>query len=252
MNRFQRTVAVNDMAIIARDPTVIVMFILLPLAAMSILAPLTSLALQDSGFVDANGSEQVVPGMATMFAYFAVTFLGMSMLDERNNNTWIRLRASPATLLDLYVGKGFTPFALAVAQQTVLFILGALFLGLRFQGSILGAVLVGISFCLSLVSLGMVVVSVTSSPQQVSVLANLSLLIFGGFGGALAPIEVMPSWAQQIAPLTPGYWAITGYRRFVLTDAGVGQSAVPILVLLSMSAALGALAIRRLQGEGSR
>ena len=40
----------------------------------------------------------------------------------------------------------------------------------------------------------------------------LAVYLLGGLGSACAVPDLMPFWAQRLAPVTPGSWAIEGYR----------------------------------------
>ena len=46
-------------------------------------------------------------------------------------------------------------------------------------------------------------------------------MLFGAIGGALVPLSVLPQWAKTIAPLTPTYWAMRGFRSVILDGAGL-------------------------------
>ena len=72
-------------------------------------------------------------------------------------------------------------------------------------------------------------------------------MVLAGIGGALAPVEVLPDWARFIAPLSPAYWMLDGFRHVVLQDGDLGSTFVPAaatLVLAAMAAAIAAWKLR--------
>src|SRR5436305_957445 len=63
--------------------------------------------------------------------------------------------------------------------------------------------------------------------------ANLVAIVLAGIGGALVPSTVLPSWARTVAPVTPSYWAMRGFRNIIVGGSGFG----------GVTASLGALAV---------
>jgi len=72
-------------------------------------------------------------------------------------------------------------------------------------------------------------------------------VLFGAIGGALVPLTVLPHWAKTIAPLTPTYWAMRGFRSVILDGQGIGAMATPIVALTAMSLVFAAIALSRLR-----
>jgi ABC-2 type transport system permease protein len=81
--------------------------------------------------------------------------------------------------------------------------------------------------------------------MQLNALGNLGALLLAGLGGALTPIPSLPAWARAIAPGTPSYWAMRGFRSVVLDGAGVGAVLLPSAMLLAFAAGLGTVAATR-------
>jgi ABC-2 type transport system permease protein len=77
------------------------------------------------------------------------------------------------------------------------------------------------------------------------VLANLGGVALAGLGGALVPLSTLPGWAEAVAPGTPSYWAMRGFRAVILDGDGAGGVIVPILVLLAFGAVFAVVAAVR-------
>ena len=93
-------------------------------------------------------------------------------------------------------GTDFTP---GVMQQTG----RALDVALDGKGWIAVALVVMIvSFAFSITSLGMLVAGVARTYAQANALANILMYSIAALGGAWWPIEIVPSWMQQLARLT--------------------------------------------------
>jgi ABC-2 type transport system permease protein len=66
------------------------------------------------------------------------------------------------------------------------------------------------------------------------------------------PFNVLPGWARTIAPATPTYWAMRGFRSIILDGRGLGGVTTPIAVLLAMALAFGVVALRRLRFDEAK
>ena len=217
---------------------------LMPIIMILFLRPFARLALQ-SEHAGANGSEFIVPAMATMFAFFLVGIMGFTFFNERQLRTWERLRASPATNAEIMAGKVVPALCLAAIQQTVLFGAGYLLFGLRPSGSWLALVLVVVVLCVCLTALGVLMASIFKTAQQLNAFTNLGTMLLAGISGAFVPIELLPGWARRISPVAPQYWALRGYRSVILDGGGLRSVALPIAVLATVAVAAAVLALVR-------
>ena len=70
--------------------------------------------------------------------------------------------------------------------------------------------------------------------------------------GVFLPVEFLPGWAQAIAPFTPAYWAMEGFREVTLRSGGLADVAVPLLVLAGFTVAFAVIAVVRFQVEDTK
>jgi ABC-2 type transport system permease protein len=66
-------------------------------------------------------------------------------------------------------------------------------------------------------------------------------MVRAGMGGAMAPVDVLPGWAQAIAPLSPAYWMLKGFREVILEGRGVEATIFPAAVTLLFAAVMAAI-----------
>jgi ABC-2 type transport system permease protein len=227
------------------DGGIVALMLVMPVVMMAFLQPVGRASLRDLGYADASGAEQVVPGMAVMFGFFAVMFVSIAFFREHDWGTWHRLRASQASSVSIMLGKLAPPVMLLVGQLTVLFVAGAVLFGLPLDGSPGGLLLITVALVTCLGGLGLLVTAMCGTLEQVSSLTNLASIVLPGLGGALAPTDALPQWAQTIAPISPAYWALRGYHRILLDDGGVADVAANAGVLLGVGIAAFVLAARR-------
>jgi ABC-2 type transport system permease protein len=78
------------------------------------------------------------------------------------------------------------------------------------------------------------------------------MVLFGAIGGALVPLSVLPDWARTIAPGTPTYWVMRGFRSVILDGRGLGAVMAPVAVLGAMTVVFAAVAMRRLRFDETK
>jgi ABC-2 type transport system permease protein len=243
----RRVVAImrHEMQLVARDPLPVMILLVFPLILMAFLKPTFQLALVATGYPHANGAEQVVPGEAVANGFYIVGMTSFAFFAEYDWCTWDRLRSSQATSVEIIIGKAAPRLAMSVAQFLVVFAIATPLFDLRIRGSLVALIPLVVALGISLVMLGVLITAVCRTLQQASALAFGGLVLFGAIGGALVPIGVVPRWARDIAPATPTYWAMRGFRSVILDGGGMREVLLPIGVLLAMGAAFLALSAAR-------
>ena len=240
-------VARHDLRILRSDPVFLVTMTVMPLIVMAFIKPAfgeTTIPFAGGTAGEASGAEHAVPGVTVMFAFFLVGNVGFGVFREHGWNTWERLRASRATPAEVMAGKVVVPLLTLALQLAVLIGLGGVLFGLDVRGSLLAMAAVAAAFALCLVCMGLFLLAVARSIMQLNAVSNLGTMIFAGLGGAIAPIAVLPGWARAIAPATPSYWAMRGFRD-VIDGGGISEVALPVFVLLAFAAGFAALAATR-------
>lgn len=242
----------HELKALLDDPGSLVFLLIMPLLMMALMAPLFELSLKAEGFINANGAEQAVPGMAAMFVTFTASFAGFTFFREHGWHTWDRLRASQATTPDIMVGKLVPTLLIAIVQLSVLFILGVVLLDLVILGSLTALSMILVAFSLSMLSFGMAITALSRTSLQLNTFANLFGIVFAGVGGALVPIAVLPEWVQSVARFVPTYWAMDGFLDVILEGGGISDVLVPTLVLLLFAVAFTAIAATRFRFEETK
>ncbi len=247
------TLTRREFLLMRRDPAFIVIFFAMPLVVMPLFETTMGLSLQASGFDDASGAEQVVPGQVVLFGFFIGSSVAFAVFREHGWKTWDRLRASAVGPRTMLAGFGLPWIVLHVAYQVTLMVVGALFLGLRLNGGSAPAVLaVMIGYAVCVIPLVLLIAATFRTANQVNGITNLMAMVLGGLGGALVPLDQLPGWAQGIAPATPQYWAMEGHRRVFLEGGGLIDVLVPVAVLVGAGLVLGLLAAVRFRADETK
>jgi ABC-2 type transport system permease protein len=245
-------IVAHELRLARRDPTSVMVLLVFPVITIAFLKPALRPALVQAGYHHANGAEQVVPGQAVMSAFFLVSLVTLAFFAEHGWMTWDRLRASPATSLEIVVGKALPRVAIGIAELIVVLTAGVVLFGLTIRGDPIALLPLVFAFSFCLVLLGVAVTAFSRTAQQASAFAFTGMVLFGAIGGAFVPFNVLPGWARTVAPVTPTYWAMRGMRSVVLDGHGIGGTIAPTLTLLAMSGVFAALAIRRFRFDEAK
>lgn len=242
----------HEFRVLLSDPSTVIFVVLMPLFMVAIMKELFATALQAQGYAGANGSEFGIPAMAVAFAAFGVGYAGFTFFRDHGWGTWDRLRATPASSVDIMMGKVVPNVAVTVTQLLLLFVLGGPLFGLHVTGSWLALGVLIVVLAVSLSAFGMFVTSITSTMNQLNAVGSVGGIALALLGGAWAPVETMPDWAQVIAPAIPTYWAMEGFTEVILEGGGLGVVVVPALVLLAFAALFTALSAWKFRFEDAK
>jgi ABC-2 type transport system permease protein len=244
-----RRIAGQELLLLARDPVPLVLLVVVPVVFIAVLKPAGFLALIVEGYVGTNGAEQAVPGAAVTFSLFATGLVGLSFFREHGWGTWARLRAaaSPAEIL---AGKLLPLAGFVLAQLGLLFGLGMAGFGLHVRGPVLAIALFCLPVAGCVIALGLLLVGLARTLPQLNALANLTATLLAGVGGAVMPVRLLPGWARAVAPASPAYWSMRGFKAVILDGGGFGALLTPSAVLLAFTLAFLALAARLSFDEG--
>ena len=243
--------AAHELRIMRHEAGSLSVFIVLPLVMVAFLNPVFSATLQAEG-ASTGGASLAVPGMAVLFSLFLIGHMGFVFFREHQYGTWERLRATPLTPTEVIVGKAAPVLVLAVIQQALLFVLGLWLFDLRIAGSVLALGTIALALGTCLVACGVAAAAYVHSAQRLNAMSSVLAMVLGGIGGSLTPIESLPGWAQRLAPISPGYWAVNGYRSVIVDGAGLGGVAGPVAALVVFALAAGALAAVRFRFEETK
>jgi ABC-2 type transport system permease protein len=235
----------QNVALLLRDPSPIVLTTAMPLVLIAFLKGTGRAVLEQSGITGVNGTEVIVPGQVVMWAFFGVAFLATAFFAEHRWGTWDRLRASAARPLEVLLGKLLPSTLLVLLQMSVLFAIGVLAFGMDVRGSWAGLALMVVASTAFMTAMAMLLVATLRTANQVMAVVNLGAMVFAGMGGAFAPVEALPGWARAVAPASPAYWMIDGFRGVVLEGASLAATLRPVAIVAAMTLGVALVAVWR-------
>ena len=188
-------------------------------------------------------------GMTLQYLLFLGLDAGLLFLRERRQGIWLRLRCAPIDFSVLLAGKALATALIALAQIVVTFGVGAIFFGVRVNGSWPGFVLMALSAALLSASTGLVVASLGGNETRARSVSILVILTLSLLGGLWLPAFLLPGWVRTLALALPTTWAARGLEGVVWQGMTFRAAWPCALALLGFSAAFLLFAYWRLRGS---
>jgi ABC-2 type transport system permease protein len=183
-----------------------------------------------------NGTVQVTIGAMTLFSLIILSIIGQNMFNERTWRTWDRLRASPASSIELLLGKVIPFYVLLVGQQMILLLYSTAVFRLHINRPA-AALVIMLAWSAAVLAMGLMLASSARTLGQLATITDIGAIVITVLGGGLSPVREMPGWMQSLAPYSPGYWAIGGYRQAISGRLDLAfLRPVAVLLIIAMAA----------------
>jgi ABC-2 type transport system permease protein len=192
-----------------------------------------------------DGTPYMVSGTFGFVLTFATTLIiAVSVVNERFAGTFEQLQVTPATSIEILLGKILPLGAVFSADVILMMLLAGFLLGVWPAGNPLFFIAISTFYLLVSLSLG-VIFSATSktAAEAVSktVLASQPLILLSGFS---MPSRNMPLPFRVISELIPATHYIRVSRAIYLRGEGLLVLLPELLIILVMGAALSTVALR--------
>lgn len=185
-----------------------------------------------------NSNEEgahIVSGMTLYFALYTVLFGMMNIAVEKRTGTWDRLIITPLKKSSIYVGQLLHYFSLGVLQIGICFVIFDQLLNYHFGDQYLSILVTVMAFIFASVALGMLIIALINSPQQLQAVIPIVSTAFAMLGGAFWPLELVTNnFLIALAKITPIYYGIKALKDAMLYNARVIDILQPISMLLLM------------------
>lgn len=210
----------------------------MPVVLMVFLRRMFDFIVFAEGHLDRPGVSVGIPGLAVLFSFLALTFFGWTAFDEHAWQTWHRHRAGLAQPAEVLGAKLTVTWLHLLTQFAVLFAIGVLAFDLTAGGGSWSAVAVVSAVGATVASAyGFMLYVLTPTSAMFLIPCHIGGLAMAGLGGCLSPTSMMPSWIRAVAPATPTYWLMRGFRSSLLDGGGLSGVVRPSLIALAFAVA---------------
>jgi len=195
-----------------------------------------------------EGTPFMVAGTFGFVLSFLTTLLtAVSIVNERQAGTFDQLQLTPASTLEILLGK-LLPLGAVFAFDVVLMVIAAgLFMGVWPQGSALLFIAISAFYVVFSLSLGLIFSATSATAAeavQKTVLSSIPTIQLSGFA---FPIRSMPLPIQWFTELIPATHYIRVSRAIYLRGAGVAELLPELAILVLFGAFLLGIALRTLE-----
>lgn len=174
----------------------------------------------------------------------------ISIVKERTNGTFERLRVGPIGLAHILAGKGLACFITCALITCALYALARAIFKMPI-GSLPLFILAVICTLLCFVGLTMLISTLGRTEQSVGAAGWAILMIMGMLGGAMLPLIFMPSWLRPFSHISPVKWSIFALEGAIWRNFTILEMLTPCLILLAIGTAAFILGVLSLRRQGS-
>jgi ABC-2 type transport system permease protein len=186
-------------------------------------------------------------GMLVFFVFFMGGNGAESIIREAEQGTLARLSSTPTALAAILGGKFIGVMVSLCIQVAVLVLASLLLFGIQW-GQAATVMLVSLGLIVASAGFGVMLMSLITSSRQTGPVLGGVMTLTGMLGGLFTTaIPNIPASFDRVALVTPQGWALQGWK-LALSGAGVGQTLVPVVVMLVMGSAflaVGVVLLRR-------
>jgi len=197
-------------------------------------------------------TQNNVPAFSLFAMFFIVIPLAGSLIAEKNEGTYDRIRTLPVSYLNILMGKTLA-YLLVCFLQFLLMVLAGIFLfphllglpALEMGDQYLAIFIATIFSALSAIGFGLLVGTYSSTHNQAAMFGAILVVIMAALGGIFMPVYMMPENLKIVSNLSPLRWGIDTYLDILVRGAGLVYIWKNLLLLLGFFGVSLAIAAKR-------
>jgi ABC-2 type transport system permease protein len=172
--------------------------------------------------MDLDSQWFFVPGViGNLVLVMVVTLTAFAVVREREIGTLEQIMVTPIRRQEFILGKTVPFFLIGLLDTILISLVGTLWFGVPFRGSIGVLALGAILFIFCMLGIGLFISTVSATQQQAMVSGfffNMPAIVFSGFG---TPISSMPQVLQWLTYLDPLRYFLEVLRSVYLKGVGL-------------------------------
>jgi len=172
--------------------------------------------------------QNIVPGFILFAMFFVVIPLAASIIIEKNEGAFQRLRTLPVGIGVILGSKVLVYFIVCLIQFSLMMLVGLwafpAFLGLpqlQIGDNVAAILFATIASSLAAIGFGILVGSASGTMAQASLFGSVMIVLLGVISGTFLPVHVMPKVLQSISMISPMRWGIDNYLDVFIRGGGI-------------------------------
>jgi ABC-2 type transport system permease protein len=188
-----------------------------------------------------NATQHNIPAWTIFAMFFVVISLGSTVVREKLNGSFIRLKTLPTNYLLSLISKQITYLMVTLLQAATIFAIGVyLFpsLGLpklNLPSDLFGLFIVSLICGWCAVSFAILVGVFAQTQEQANGIGAVSIVMMSAIGGLLVPSFAMPESFQYIIKISPLHWCLEAYYGLFLEGSKLKDIVLNLLPLLGIT-----------------
>ncbi len=163
-----------------------------------------------------------VPGViGSLTLVLVVTLTAFAVVREREIGTLEQIMVTPIRPAEFILGKTLPFFLIGLFDVSLIAVVGTLWFQVPFRGHLSVLFTGAILFIVSMLGVGLLISTVSSTQQQAMVTAFFFIMPAIAFSGFGFPISTMPQWMQTLTYLVPLRYFLIVLRGTYLKGAGM-------------------------------
>lgn len=188
-----------------------------------------------------NATQHNIPAWTVFAMFFVVVSMGSSLVKEKLNGSFLRLRTIPSSYLFSLLSKQLVYVLVTSLQVAVIFAIGIFIFphlglpALNMPAHPLAVVVVSLICGWCAVSYAQCVGVFAASQEQANGFGAVTIVIFAAIGGLMVPEFAMPSSFAPLIKLSPLHWCLQSYYGLFLEGGSFSDILPNSLSLLAIT-----------------
>ncbi|MEI6122544.1 MAG: ABC transporter permease [Bacteroidota bacterium] len=169
-----------------------------------------------------------VPAFALFAMFFIVIPLAGSLLTERKEGTYNRIRTLPVNYFTILWGKIIVYVTICLLQLALMIVAGMYFLpliygmpALELGNHYIALLVAAFASAFAAIGFGLIVGTYASTQSQAGMFGSFMVLILAILGGIFLPVYMMPKPLQLVSIVSPLRWGIDSFLDIFVRNAGL-------------------------------
>ena len=187
-----------------------------------------SFAGSEAAEINPTAIQNIVPGFILFAMFFVVIPLAASIISEKNEGAFQRLRTLPVGLGVILGSKVLVYFVVCLVQFFLMMLVGLWvfphFLNmppLQLGNNIPAILFATAASALAAIGFGILVGSSSGTMAQASLFGSVMVVLLGVISGTFLPVHVMPKAIQAVSLISPMRWGIDNYLDVFIRGGGI-------------------------------
>jgi len=196
------------------------------------------MATKELSAITPNVIQNNVPGFILFAMFFIVIPLAGSIITEKTDGSYKRLRSLPVSMFSVLNGKVITYLVVCLLQFGLMMAIGIWvfpaffgFPALEIGHQYLALFIATFAAALAAIGFGLIVGAYASNHNQAALFGSVMVVLLGVVSGTFLPIHLMPKAIQYMSLLSPMRWGIDNYLNLFIREGNV-LSILPYSFLL--------------------